>query len=94
MHAGIPTHPPPGPGTPSLGADPPGADPLGADPPPKPGTRPDQVPPWSRHPSRSKPPCAVHAGRYRQQAGGTYPTGMQSSFNCHQPLLLGTRSMP
>ena len=28
-------------------------------------------PPGSRH-----PPCAVHAGRYGQQAGGTHPTGM------------------
>ena len=34
---------------------------------------PDQWPPQSRHPA-----CAVHAGRYGQQAGGMHPTGMQS----------------
>ena len=31
------------------------------------------------------PPCAVHAGRYGQQAGGTHPTGMHtcaSKFRC------------
>ena len=27
------------------------------------------------------PPCAVHAGRYGQQAGDMHPTGMQSCFN-------------
>ena len=26
------------------------------------------------------PPGAVHAGRYRQQAGGTHPTGMHSCY--------------
>ena len=36
---------------------------------------PEQTPAWSRH-----PPCAVHAGRYGQQAGGMHPTGMQSCF--------------
>ena len=30
------------------------------------------------------PPCAVHAGRYGQQAGGMHPTGMQSCSNCFQ----------
>ena len=39
-------------------------------PPPGAGTPPS---PWNRH-----PPCAVHAGRYGQQAGGMHPTGMQS----------------
>ena len=39
--------------------------------------------PRSRHPPgadtpRSRPPCAVHAGRYGQQAGGMHLTGMQS----------------
>ena len=55
---------------------------------------PDQAPPWSRPPPsrhppsrhppgaggprEQTPPCAVHAGRYGQQAGGMHPTGMQS----------------
>ena len=29
-------------------------------------------------PGADTPPCAVHAGRYGQQAGGMHPTGMQS----------------
>ena len=36
------------------------------------------TPPESRHPPEQTPPCAVHAGRYGQQAGGMHPTGMQS----------------
>ena len=28
-------------------------------------------------PGKETPPCAVHAGRYAQQAGGMHPTGMQ-----------------
>ena len=42
----------------------------------------DTLPPGSRHPLQAitpleaDPPCAVHAGRYGQQAGGTHPTGM------------------
>ena len=46
-----------------------------------PGTR---HPPQTRHPQSRQPlgadtpPSAVHAGRYRQQASGTHPTGMQS----------------
>ena len=31
-------------------------------------------------PSKETPPCAVHAGRYSQQAGGMHPTGMQFLF--------------
>ena len=47
---------------------PPGADtPSGAD-----------ISPQSIHPSRSRPPHAMHAGRYGQQAGSTHPTGIQS----------------
>ena len=34
--------------------------------------------PRSRYLPGSRPPCAVHAERYSQQAGGMYPTGMQS----------------
>ena len=34
-------------------------------------------PPGSRHPPGHRP-CAVHAGRYGQQAGGTHPTGMHT----------------
>ena len=47
----------------------------------------DQAPPWNRHPGtrhppgEQTPPCAVHAGRYGQQAGGMHPTGMQSCLN-------------
>ena len=33
--------------------------------------------PWQGEPP---PPCAVHAGRYSQQAGGMHPTGMQFLF--------------
>ena len=50
---------------------------------PPPGA--DTYPPWSSYPlgpgTRSGPgthPCAVHDGRYGQQAGGTHPAGMQS----------------
>ena len=69
MHAGIP---PPQKQTPLEAdipreVDPPKADtPMEADPP-------KQTPPKSR-----PLPCAVHAGRYGQQAGGMHPTGMQS----------------
>ena len=34
---------------------------------------------------RSRHPCAVHAGRYGQQAGGIHPTGMHSSFSLIRP---------
>ena len=47
-----------------------GADPLQDQPPSGAGTA-----PRSRQPS-----CAVHAGRYRQQLGGTHPTGMHTCF--------------
>ena len=61
---------PPGPGTP----------PWEQVHPPGPGT-----PPWDQvhHPPRTRymPPGAVHARRYRQQAGGTHPTGMHSCYN-------------
>ena len=33
-------------------------------------------------PRDQAPPCAVHAGRYGQQAGGMHPTGMQSCSHC------------
>ena len=48
-----------------------------------PGTR-HSPPARSRHPQEQTPrgpgtpTCAVHAGRYGQQARGTHPTGMQS----------------
>ena len=45
-----------------------------APPRPQEGTPEEQTPP----PRDQAPPSAVHAGRYRQQAGGTHPTGMQS----------------
>ena len=31
---------------------------------------------------QTAPPCAVHAGRYGQQAGGTHPTGMHTCYIC------------
>ena len=45
--------------------------------------------PWQGRPPPSKtdslgkadPPCAVHAGRYGQQAGGMHPTGMHFLSN-------------
>ena len=49
-----------------------------------PGSRPSMArqSPLARqtHPGKADPPCAVHAGRYGQQAGGMHPTGMQSCF--------------
>ena len=65
VHAGI--HPPDQ--TPPE-ADTPSADtPAGITPP-----LPEQTPPRSKQP----PPCAMHAGRYGQQAGGMHPTGMHT----------------
>ena len=61
-------YPSPGPARHPPEQIPPGADtPSGADP------TGDQVPP------EQTPPCAMHAGRYGQQAGGMHPAGMQSS---------------
>ena len=37
----------------------------------------DTHPPGKADPLARRPPCAVHAGRYGQQAGGMHPTGMQ-----------------
>ena len=44
-------------------------------------------PPWQGDPSgketppgNTDPPCAVHAGRYGEQAGGMHPTGMYFLF--------------
>ena len=56
--------------------------PPGADPPPEADTPLEADTPWSRHtaPRKQTPPCAVHAGRYRQQAYGMHPTGMQSCW--------------
>ena len=55
-----------------------GADtPSRADTPPSP-RRSRHPLPLSRHPPPGTPLCAVHAGRYGQQAGGMHPTGMQS----------------
>ena len=38
-------------------------------------------------PQGADPPCAVHAGRYGQNAGGTHPTGM---YTCHVCLYLAS----
>ena len=46
----------------------------------------EQTPLGSRHPPEQTSPGAVHAGRYRQQAGSIHPTGMQScliTINIH-----------
>ena len=47
--------------------------------------------------SGADPPCAVHAGRYGQQAGGMHPTGMQScstSFVLHWGMItIGLRQL-
>ena len=36
-----------------------------------------QTPPQKQTPLEADTPCAVHAGRYGQQAGGMHPTGVQ-----------------
>ena len=41
-------------------------------------------PPRADPPDQAQPPCAMHAGRYSQQAGGTHPTGMQSCWTKYQ----------
>ena len=48
-----------------------------------PGSRhsPKQASPGADPPGADTPPCAVHAGRYGQQAGGTHPTGMHTYFS-------------
>ena len=33
---------------------------------------------------QTPPPCAVHAGRYGQQAGGMHRTGLQFLFFCQK----------
>ena len=38
------------------------------------------IPPEQTPLPGADPPCTMHAGRYGQQAGGMYPTGMQSCF--------------
>ena len=80
-----------------------GADTLLEQAPPGAGTSWDQVPlpPESRHPPPgtrhtpqeqtplgADPACAVHAGRYGQQAGDMHPTGMQSCYNFHWIFLI------
>ena len=77
------SRPPTPPGTDPPGADsPPGADtpstPPGADNPHRRRHPREQTPPRSRHPLGADTPRPVHAGRYGQQAGGTYFTGMHS----------------
>ena len=50
--------------------------PLARRPPGKADTPWQSRPPWQGRPSplaRQNPPCAVHAGRYGQQAGGMHP---------------------
>ena len=43
-------------------------------------------PPWQGDPpGKADPPCAMHAGRYGQQAGDMHPTGMQFLFTSKFP---------
>ena len=58
-----------GPGTPPTRHPPPAQDQAPA---------PDQAPPEQTPPRDQAPTCAVHTGRYGQQAGGMHPTGLQS----------------
>ena len=43
-------------------------------------THPPAPPGKETLPPTGRPLCAVHAGRYGQQAGGMHPTGMQFLF--------------
>ena len=54
-----------------------GKPPARQTPPSKADTPLSKADPLARRPP---PPCAVHARRYGQQAGGMHPTGMQSCF--------------
>ena len=49
-------------------------------PPPRADTHPQEQthPEADTHPREQTPPCAVHAGRYGQEVGGTHPTGMHT----------------
>ena len=58
-----------------------------------------QTPPGKETPRQGRRPCAVHAGRYGQQAGGMHPTGMQFLFTIlffflFNPNLLNIFSFP
>ena len=66
VHAGIP-HPPSDQAPPDQTSPPPGTRP-----------RPRPCTPRADTPRDQAFPCAVHAGRYGQQAGGMHPTGLQS----------------
>ena len=66
-------------------ADTPGRHPSHQQTPPRADTPQEQTPspsgadtPREQTPLQQTPPYPVHSGRYRQQAGGTHPTGMHS----------------
>ena len=65
---------------------PPGADipreqtPPGSNTPTPRADTPGADTPQEQTPPGADPPCAVHAGRYGQQAGGTHPTGMHTCY--------------
>ena len=93
------SRPPTPPGTDPPGADsPPGADtpstPPGADNPHRRRHPREQTPPRSRHPLGADTPRPVHAGRYGQQAGGTYPTGMHSCCKWKRKLVISCSLLP
>ena len=72
---------------PSGSRHPPGADPPQSRHPPKqthPG--PEAGPPGA---DPTPTPGTVHAGRYGQQAGGTHPTGKQTSYSKGYHILPG-----
>ena len=56
-----------------------GSAPLHVGIPPQEQSPPKQTPPGPDTP-QSRPPGAVHAGRYEKQADGTHPTGMHTCY--------------
>ena len=72
------TPPPPGSRPPPQEQTPQDQAPPSSDPPEQ--TPPEQTPHGADTLPQSIPPCAVHTGRYGQQAGSMHPTGMQSCF--------------
>ena len=54
-----------------------------------------QTPPGLRQtPPKQTPPCIVHAGKYEQQEGGRYPTGMPYLFVNVSLIIMFTISSP
>ena len=66
--------------TPLGGDNSPRADTPWEQTPPRADTHREQTPPRADTPHGADTPSTVHAGRYRQQAGGSHPTGMYTCF--------------